>query len=68
MILTSLIKNLDYKALGSTDIEIKGIAYDSRKVKSGYLFICLKGSSVDSHKLPLPPPPPVLQPCLLNMM
>lgn len=50
MILTSLIKNLDYKASGSTDIEIKGIAYDSRKVRSGYLFICLKGSSVDSHK------------------
>ena len=50
MILTSLLEGLDYRADGPADIEISGVVYDSRKVKKGYLFICLKGSSVDSHK------------------
>lgn len=31
------------------DLQIKGIANDSRKVKPGDLFVCVKGSKVDGH-------------------
>ncbi len=33
-----------------TDIDIKGIAYDSRKVEDGFLFVCIKGFITDGHK------------------
>ena len=32
------------------DIEITGIAYDSRKVCEGNLFVCIKGYETDGHK------------------
>lgn len=32
------------------DIEIKGIAYDSRKVNPGDLFVAIKGYKTDGHK------------------
>ncbi|MGZ5286217.1 MAG: Mur ligase domain-containing protein, partial [Flavisolibacter sp.] len=35
---------------GNTDIDISGIAIDSRKVESGYLFIAVKGGAVDGHQ------------------
>ena len=35
---------------GNTDIEIKGLTADSRKVKDGYLFVALKGSSENGHR------------------
>ena len=31
------------------DIQITGIAYDSRKVQKDNLFVCLKGSRTDGH-------------------
>ncbi|WP_077620023.1 UDP-N-acetylmuramoyl-L-alanyl-D-glutamate--2,6-diaminopimelate ligase [Bacillus sinesaloumensis] len=31
------------------DTEITGVQYDSRKVESGHLFICLRGYTVDGH-------------------
>lgn len=31
------------------DIEIKGIAFDSRKVEDGFLFVAINGESVDGH-------------------
>lgn len=31
------------------DVEIKGIVIDSRAVKPGYLFVAMKGGSVDGH-------------------
>jgi len=31
------------------DVEIDGIAIDSRAVKSGYLFVAMQGGSVDGH-------------------
>ena len=31
------------------DVEIKGISIDSRIVKPGYLFVAMKGGSVDGH-------------------
>ncbi len=36
--------------LGKEDIDIDGISYDSRKVKSDYLFVCIKGFNTDGHK------------------
>lgn len=35
---------------GDTEIEISGIAYDSRKVKNGSLFVCIDGTTTDGHK------------------
>jgi UDP-N-acetylmuramoyl-L-alanyl-D-glutamate--2,6-diaminopimelate ligase len=35
---------------GNTDIEISGLTGDSRKVKEGYLFVALKGSSENGHR------------------
>lgn len=32
------------------DFEISGIAYDSRKVKKNYVFVCIKGFEQDGHK------------------
>lgn len=34
---------------GSTDLLIESIAHDSRKVKSGTLFVCLSGNRSDGH-------------------
>lgn len=31
-------------------LEITGLAYDSRKVEPGHLFVCVKGFKVDGHK------------------
>lgn len=35
------------------DIDITGIAYDSRKVLPGYVFVCIKGYETDGHKFAL---------------
>jgi len=34
---------------GSRDIPVQGVAYDSRKVEPGYLFVCIKGERYDGH-------------------
>ncbi|MGB0254974.1 MAG: UDP-N-acetylmuramoyl-L-alanyl-D-glutamate--2,6-diaminopimelate ligase [Flavobacteriaceae bacterium] len=34
---------------GSTHIKISGVAFDSRKVKKGMLFVAIKGTSNDGH-------------------
>ena len=35
---------------GSNEAEIHSIAYDSREVKEGTLFVCLRGEHADGHK------------------
>lgn len=50
MLLTDLVKDLDCSCSSGTDIQITDVVYDSRKVRKGSLFICLCGSSVDSHR------------------
>ena len=35
---------------GDPHLEIGGIAYDSRQVKPGDLFVCIRGFSVDGHR------------------
>lgn len=50
MLLRDLIKGLEIEDLeGNMDVDIKGIAYDSRKVRAGYLFVCIDGTTTDGH-------------------
>lgn len=51
MKLADLIKNLPAPAIqGDAACEIEGIAQDSRTVKNGDLFICVKGTRYDGHQ------------------
>lgn len=51
MRLAQLLENIEYEVLcGSTDIEITEIVNDSRKVKKGCVFPCIRGASFDGHK------------------
>lgn len=50
MTLKELVKNINCEIKGNAETEIKGIAYDSRKVSEGYLFIAIKGFETDGHK------------------
>lgn len=51
MTLEYLLQGLEYDCIqGSVDIDIQEVIYDSRKVVDNCVFVCLKGSAVDSHK------------------
>ncbi len=41
--------SFEYSPSQLPDVPIQGIAIDSRAVKPGYLFIAMKGGSVDGH-------------------
>ena len=48
------LKRLLYKVnilniIGSKDLNITGIAFDSRKIKDSFLFVAIKGELVDGH-------------------
>ncbi len=46
-----LLKDLvSFDAGRFSEIEITGVTNDSRKVKKGYIFVCIKGATVDGHK------------------
>ena len=50
MLLADLIDGLDILyTRGNLDVDIEGIAYDSRKVRKGYLFVCIDGTKTDGH-------------------
>jgi len=50
LLLRELVKDLDIKSVqGSLDIDIDGVAYDSRKAGQGSLFVCIEGTVVDGH-------------------
>ncbi len=50
MKLSHLLKDINFDLLhGNLDLEIEGIAYDSRKVESNFLFISIKGFKTDGH-------------------
>lgn len=50
MKLSGLLENQTYKVLqGELDINIKGIANDSRKITNGFAFVALKGFEQDGH-------------------
>ena len=51
MKLSELLKNVKTIAIhGNTDVEVKGVNIDSRKIEDGHLFIAMKGTQVDGHK------------------
>lgn len=39
----------DAELLGDPEVKVSGIAYDSRQVESGDLFVCIKGLRFDGH-------------------
>ncbi len=50
MRLRKLFRNIEYNLhAGSDDVEIRSIAYDSRDVTEGTLFVCLRGEHADGH-------------------
>lgn len=50
MRLRDLLQDVDYKLIqGSLDIEIVDIAYDSRKVDKGVVFVAIPGFRVNGH-------------------
>ncbi len=51
MKLKELLWNFEYEITrGNTDVEVKDVINDSRKVSEGSLFICIKGAVSDGHK------------------
>ncbi len=49
--LSEILSNIDgLEITGRLDLEIAGIAFDSRKVEKGFLFIALPGTHVDGHQ------------------
>ncbi len=45
------LQNLNYELLqGTTEIEVNEVVYDSRKAAPGAVFVCMKGTRIDSHK------------------
>ncbi len=45
-----IFKGIEFTILKkSYEFEIKGIEYDSRKIKEGYIFVAMIGSVVDGH-------------------
>jgi UDP-N-acetylmuramoyl-L-alanyl-D-glutamate--2,6-diaminopimelate ligase len=38
------------EVIGLTDIPVAGVAFDSRKVKPGFLFVAVRGTQVDGHQ------------------
>lgn len=51
MKLKDLLSGVDVVEIkGKNDIEIEGIASDSRNIKKGYLFVAIKGVQVDGHQ------------------
>ena len=50
MILKDLLERLDYEVVsGSVEISVKELVYDSRKVGSEDVFVCIKGAVRDAH-------------------
>ncbi|WP_189188198.1 UDP-N-acetylmuramoyl-L-alanyl-D-glutamate--2,6-diaminopimelate ligase [Streptomyces albiflavescens] len=51
MKLSELLDGFDHEIVhGNTGVEITGVAYDSRKLNQGALFIAVRGFSVDGHR------------------
>lgn len=50
MELKELIHSLEVlEIIGNIDVEISGVQSDSRKVEKGFLFVAVRGTTVDGH-------------------
>lgn len=50
MKLIELLENLEFNIVnGETGIDISKLVYDSRKVQSGDVFVCISGAKMDAH-------------------
>lgn len=49
MKLENLIKNLEAKVIGETNLDILNITYNSKEVTKGSLFVCIRGENSDGH-------------------
>ena len=48
--LRELLENIPHTILqGSEDIAVSGVAFDTRKIKGGEVFVCIAGTKVDGH-------------------
>lgn len=46
-----LLENLEYQCIqGSVETEVSQVAYDSRRVVPGALFVCIQGNETDGHR------------------
>ena len=50
MRLLEVLQGILAKEFQGEDVEITGISYDSREVKPGDLFVCIKGFKSDGHR------------------
>ncbi len=50
MLLSQLLCGVDAEWQVEDDREISGVAYDSRCVQPGWLFVCIKGFQTDGHQ------------------
>ncbi len=51
MTLRYLLEKLEYKCIkGNVDIDVSEVVYNSKNVVPDSVFVCLKGSAVNSHK------------------
>lgn len=51
MKLSRLLQALEeHRFTGDPDLDIRGLAYDSRKVGPGYLFVAMRGHTLDGHE------------------
>ncbi|MBI2903575.1 MAG: UDP-N-acetylmuramoyl-L-alanyl-D-glutamate--2,6-diaminopimelate ligase [Candidatus Methylomirabilis oxyfera] len=50
MRLLALIEGTEYQTLrGPLDVDVGGVRYDSRQIKPGDLFVCIRGFALDGH-------------------
>jgi UDP-N-acetylmuramoyl-L-alanyl-D-glutamate--2,6-diaminopimelate ligase len=50
MRISDLLQKVEYEVLqGNAETEVSGICWDSRRIKPGTVFICVRGRNVDRH-------------------
>lgn len=49
MKLKQLLQGADFEGIVGGDVNVIGLAYDSRKVQKGYAFFCIEGNATDGH-------------------
>ena len=50
MLLSKILKSIEFNCEHDADLEISDIVYDSRKAAEGNMFVCLPGARFDGHE------------------